>query len=124
MLRSELIELLVQRFPEIPRHDVEAAAKLIFSEINNALASGHRVELRDFGVFKTNTLKAMTGRNPSTGEAVQLNVRKSMRFKAGAQLRRRLNEKPKAEIRLPLLDDSCEPAVKMRVTPDERLHIL
>lgn len=94
MLRSELIELLVQRYPKIPRHDIETAAKLIFSEIYDALASGDRVELRDFGVFKTNTLKAITGRNPSTGEAVALNARKSVRFRAGAQLRKRLNEKP------------------------------
>lgn len=91
MVRSELVELLCAKYPEIPKPTVEAATKLIFSEIVETLVRGDRVELRNFGSFFTNTLKPTMGRNPKTGEAVPLGERRAVRFRIGMKAHARLN---------------------------------
>jgi integration host factor subunit beta len=91
MLRSELVELLCTHYPETPRQTVEAAVKLVFSEITQAVARGDRVELRNFGTFFASNLKPTMGHNPKTGEALWLGKRRAVRFKAGVNVRASLN---------------------------------
>ena len=63
----------------------------VFDEISKALAGGHRVELRGFGAFSTRQRDARTGRNPRTGEAVDVDAKRVPYFKPGKEMRERLN---------------------------------
>ena len=63
----------------------------VFNKITTALSSGDRVELRGFGAFSVKQRSARTGRNPRTGEAVQVSEKLIPYFKAGKQLREKLN---------------------------------
>jgi integration host factor subunit beta len=91
MTKSELILRLAERNPHLYQRDVERIVSTIFEEIAAALARGDRVELRGFGAFSIKDRNARVGRNPRTGEAVQV-ARKSVPFfKTGKDLRDRLN---------------------------------
>ncbi|MEM7442463.1 MAG: integration host factor subunit beta [Pseudomonadota bacterium] len=91
MTKSELIARLAEQNPHLYQRDVERIVSTIFDEIAEALAAGHRVELRGFGAFSVKHREARTGRNPRTGETVSV-ARKSVPFfKTGKQLRERLN---------------------------------
>ena len=91
MTKSELILRLAERNPHLYQRDVERIVSTIFEEIAAALARGDRVELRGFGAFSIKERNARVGRNPRTGEAVQV-ARKSVPFfKTGKELRDRLN---------------------------------
>ena len=91
MTKSELILRLAERNPHLYQRDVERIVSTIFEEIAAALARGDRVELRGFGAFSIKERNARLGRNPRTGEAVQV-ARKSVPFfKTGKDLRDRLN---------------------------------
>ena len=91
MTKSELILRLAERNPHLYQRDVERIVSTIFEEIAAALARGDRVELRGFGAFSIQERNARLGRNPRTGEAVQV-ARKSVPFfKTGKDLRDRLN---------------------------------
>jgi integration host factor subunit beta len=92
MLRSELIEQLALKHPHLRAGDVERIVDVIFDEISKALERDDRVELRGFGAFSVRHRKARKGRNPRTGEPVAV-ARKSVPFfKAGKELRSRLND--------------------------------
>ena len=73
--------------------DVERIVNTIFNEITQSLAEGKRVELRGFGAFSVQHRKERTGRNPRTGEAVQVDEKFIPRFKTGKELRIKLNSK-------------------------------
>ena len=73
------------------RGDVERIVATVFDEITNALAEGRRVELRGFGAFSTRAREARTGRNPRTGTAVKVDAKRVPYFKAGKEMRARLN---------------------------------
>ena len=91
MTKSELILRLAEKNPHLYQRDVERIVTTIFEEISSALAEGSRVELRGFGAFSVKSREARTGRNPRTGETVQV-ARKSVPFfKVGKELRMRLN---------------------------------
>jgi len=93
MTKSELILRLAERNPHLYQRDVERIVSTIFEEIAGALARGDRVELRGFGAFSIKSRNARVGRNPRTGEAVQV-ARKSVPFfKTGKDLRDRLNSR-------------------------------
>jgi integration host factor subunit beta len=93
MTKSELILRLAERNPHLYQRDVERIVSTIFEEIAAALARGDRVELRGFGAFSIKSRNARVGRNPRTGEAVQV-ARKSVPFfKTGKDLRDRLNSR-------------------------------
>lgn len=92
MIRSELIEALAQENPELRPEEVEAVVTCFFDAIAERLASGGRVELRGFGAFSTRERAARTGRNPRTGEAVEVPAKRVPYFKAGKEIRSRLNE--------------------------------
>ncbi len=92
MIRSELIQKVADDNPHLYQRDVEKIVNTIFEEIIEALASGNRVELRGFGAFSVKQRDARTGRNPRTGEAVEVLEKHVPFFKTGKLLRDRLNE--------------------------------
>ena len=91
MTKSELVHKLIQQFPEMSLRQVEKAVDVIFGEISSALAKGHRVELRGFGAFSVRYRDRRVGRNPRTGEKVDVEGKHVPFFKAGKGLRERLN---------------------------------
>ena len=93
MIKSELIALLAEKNPNLYLRDVEQIVTTIFDEISDAMARGDRVELRGFGAFSTKERAARVGRNPRTGEAVQVEKKYVPYFKCGKELRERLNGK-------------------------------
>ncbi len=91
MTKSELIQRLAERNPHLTHRDVERIVSTIFDEIAAALSRGDRVELRGFGAFSVKHREARTGRNPRTGEQVEVEEKSVPFFKTGKQLRERLN---------------------------------
>jgi integration host factor subunit beta len=94
MTKSELIARLAEANPHLFQRDVERIVTTIFDEITVALARGDRVELRGFGAFSAKQRGARVGRNPRTGESVQVSAKFIPYFKSGKQLREKLNSKP------------------------------
>ena len=94
MTKSELIFLLAEKNPHLYHREVEEIVTTVFREISEALARGDRVELRGFGAFSIKNRESRTGRNPRTGESVEV-LRKSVpSFKIGKDLKQRLNSAP------------------------------
>ncbi len=91
MIRSELVNKLCHDFPDLSQREIEAVVTGIFNEITAQLAKGGRVELRGFGAFSTRQRDARTGRNPRTGEQVEVDAKKVPYFKPGKEMRERLN---------------------------------
>lgn len=91
MIKSELIQKLADANPHLYQRDIERIVNKIFDEITDALSRGDRVELRGFGAFSIKHRKARTGRNPRTGEVVQVDEKYVPFFKTGKELRDRLN---------------------------------
>lgn len=91
MTKSELIARLAADNPHLYHRDVERIVTTIFDEITSALADGDRVELRGFGAFSVRERQARTGRNPRTGDSVDVDAKYIPYFKTGKQLRDRLN---------------------------------
>jgi integration host factor subunit beta len=94
MTRSELIADLAASNPHLLARDIELIVSTVFDEISAALSRGERVELRGFGAFTVKHRDARTGRNPRTGEAVPVDEKAVPFFKAGKELRGRVNGKP------------------------------
>jgi len=78
--------------PHLSPRDAERVVATVFGEIADALADGDRVELRGFGAFSVKKRDARVGRNPRTGETVQVGVKNAPYFKTGKELRERLNK--------------------------------
>ncbi len=93
MIKSELIQKLADENPNLYHRDVERMVSVIFDEITEALAKGDRVELRGFGAFSVKHRPARIGRNPRSGESVAIEEKWSPYFKAGKEIRERLNPK-------------------------------
>lgn len=91
MIKSELIQKLAEENPHLYHRDVERIVSSVFEEITDALARGDRVELRGFGAFSVKHREARVGRNPRTGEAVDVPEKKVPFFKTGKDLRDRMN---------------------------------
>lgn len=92
MLRSELIAKLAEENAEMRPREVERIVDVVFDEITEALERGDRVELRGFGAFSVRRRDARVGRNPRTGDAVDVQEKHVPFFKAGKELRARLND--------------------------------
>jgi integration host factor subunit beta len=92
MTKSELTADLAAANPHLTGRDVELIVATVFDEITAALARGERVELRGFGAFTVKHRDARTGRNPRTGEAVPVEEKAVPFFKAGKELRERVNK--------------------------------
>ena len=91
MIKSELVQIIASRNPHLFIRDVENIISAIFDEISEALASGNRVELRGFGAFSVKNRPARVGRNPRTGDAVEVEEKWVPFFKTGKELREKLN---------------------------------
>lgn len=91
MTKSELIAKMAERNPHLYLRDVERIVDTVFDEITQALVDGDRVELRGFGAFSVKDRDARIGRNPRTGEAVNVEAKRLPFFKTGKGLRERLN---------------------------------
>jgi len=91
MTKSELIAQLAEANPHLYQRDVERIVTTIFDEIGAALSRGDRVELRGFGAFSVKQRDARMGRNPRTGDAVEVDSKYIPFFKTGKQLREKLN---------------------------------
>ncbi len=91
MLKSELILKLAAENPHLRQEDLERVVSVILDEIGDALARGDRVELRGFGAFSVRKREARKGRNPRTGETVEVPAKAVPFFKAGKELRARVN---------------------------------
>ena len=92
MIKSELIAKLAEENPHLYQRDVERIVSTIFESISEALAEGDRVELRGFGAFSVKHRDGRIGRNPRTGESVNVPEKAVPFFKTGKELRERLNE--------------------------------
>ena len=93
MIRSELVQKLMDENPHLYQRDVERIVSTIFEEIIDTMAGGDRVELRGFGAFSVKKRGSRKGRNPRTGEPVAVEEKHVPFFKTGKLLRDRLNGK-------------------------------
>jgi integration host factor subunit beta len=91
MIKSELIAALAAENPHLTQRDIERVVGVIFERIIEALEQGGRVELRGFGAFSVRSRPARSGRNPRTGETVDVPAKHVPFFKSGKELRARLN---------------------------------
>lgn len=91
MIKSELVGRLAQRYPHLYHRDVERIVSTLLDEIAQALSDGRRVELRGFGVFSVKVRSSRTGRNPRTGQPVNVGQKRAPFFRTGKELRERLN---------------------------------
>lgn len=92
MTKSELIDRLALRQTHLMHKDVELAVKMILDEISHALSRQDRVEIRGFGSFSLHHRPSRTGRNPKTGDPVQIPAKFVPHFKPGKEMRERVNE--------------------------------
>ena len=90
MIRSELVKLMADQNPTLSLKDVDRLVTAIFEAMARQLVAGGRVELRGFGAFSTRARIARTGRNPRTGEAVDVLATNAVHFKPGKEMRDRL----------------------------------
>jgi integration host factor subunit beta len=91
MLRSELVEALAEKNKNLLATDVEKVVDVILEEVAKALERGDRVELRGFGAFSVRKRDARVGRNPRTGTTVQVEAKRVPFFRAGKEIRQKLN---------------------------------
>lgn len=91
MTRSELIAQLAVRYPQFSVSDIELAVKTVLDALAKNLARGERIEIRGFGSFSLSYRPARVGRNPKTGEQVQVPAKYVPHFKAGKELRDRVD---------------------------------
>ena len=95
MTRSDLIIALASRFTHLTAADAEISVKEILDAIGNSLAKGDRVEIRGFGSFGLNYRPPRTGRNPKSGDPVSVPAKYVPHFKAGKEMRERVEESVK-----------------------------
>ena len=96
MTRSELIELIASQPSQLSAKDVELAVKLMIEHMAATLSSGERIEIRGFGSFSLHYREPRQGRNPKTGDSVELEGKHVPHFKPGKELRERVNRSLKA----------------------------
>jgi integration host factor subunit beta len=92
MTKSELIEAIAAKQTQLSLKDVELAVKSVIQQMSNALTASERIEIRGFGSFSLHYREPRQGRNPKTGDAVQLPGKFVPHFKPGKELRERVNK--------------------------------
>jgi len=97
MTKSELIEKIALRLDQLPVKDVELAVKVMLDSMSDVLSRGERIEIRGFGSFSLHYRAPRTGRNPKTGDAVELAGKFVPHFKPGKELRDRVNQRMQDE---------------------------
>jgi integration host factor subunit beta len=93
MTKAELIARLAMRFPQLVAKDAEFAVRLILDALTSALVRGDRIETRGFGSFEIRRKPPRIGRNPRTGEKVEVPAKYVPHFKAGKELRDRVDRR-------------------------------
>ncbi|MEW6563578.1 MAG: integration host factor subunit beta [Pseudomonadota bacterium] len=96
MTRSELIAKLAERHPQLLAKDAELAVKVVLDAMSEAMTRGDRIEIRGFGSFALNYRPPRLGRNPKSGEKVQVPAKYVPHFKAGKELRERVDQQSAA----------------------------
>jgi len=91
MTKSELVKRLKEKYDGLYFKDASLVVDTVLEEISSALEKGDRVELRGFGSFSIRQRKARMARNPKTGEKVPLGSRNAIYFRAGKEVRERVN---------------------------------
>ena len=91
MTKSDLIAKLADRFPQLVAKDADFAVKMILDALSEALATGDRIEIRGFGSFSLNYRPPRVGRNPKSGDKVSVPEKWVPHFKAGKELRERVD---------------------------------
>ncbi len=91
IVKSKLIKQLKKSYPNFLVKDLEKLVSIILNEIKNTLKNGERVELRGFGILKTNIQKESIRRNPRTGEKVNVPRKKTIHFKMAKDLFKKIN---------------------------------
>ena len=91
MTKSELIEAIAIKQTQLSTKDVELAVKTIIEHMSHSLSTGGRIEIRGFGSFSLHYREPRRGRNPKTGDAVELTGKHGPHFKPGKELRDRVN---------------------------------
>jgi len=89
--KSELINRLAERYPQLVVKDAEFAVRTILEAMASTLAGGHRIEIRGFGSFALSHRPPRLGRNPKSGEQVQVPQKRVPHFKPGKELRLRVD---------------------------------
>jgi len=92
MTKSELINMLAERQPQLDYKDVELAVKEMLEQMSSVLARGERIEVRGFGSFSLHYRPPRVGRNPKTGETVYVSDKYVPHFKPGKELRERVDK--------------------------------
>jgi integration host factor beta subunit len=90
MKKSDLVEVIAQK-NNLPKAQTQQVVEDILEQIAQALARGEKIDLRGFGTFTVRDSAARTGRNPQTGDVIQIPARRVPGFKAGKELRDRCN---------------------------------
>ena len=91
MTKADLIEGLSNKLG-LAKGEAEKAVNIVLDDIINALKQGERVNISGFGTFSVSTRQARTGRNPKTGESIEISASRSAKFKPGKQLKDSLND--------------------------------
>ena len=94
MTKRELIEEVVHARTDLPRREVEALVNGVFETLSDALARGERIEIRGFGSFIVKRRDAREGLNPKTGAVVAVHAKRVAFFKAGKELKQRVDSRP------------------------------
>ena len=92
MIKSELVLKITDKYPELYQRDADLIVNTIFNEISEALARGDRVEIRGFGSFNTKETQARVARNPKSGQKVPVQEKLKPVFRAGKELKLRINQ--------------------------------
>ena len=90
--KKDLIELISKDQDQLPQRDIDLAIKTIINSMLESLASGRRIEIRGFGSFALRYRKSRIGRNPKSGESVEIAERYVPHFKPGKKLKQKVNE--------------------------------
>ena len=91
MVKSELVQVLKEKLPELQQRDVELAVNCILAQMSNAIIKGERIEVRGFGSFDLRPRAPRIGRNPKTGESLSLPAKVVLHFKPGREMKDRIN---------------------------------
>ena len=93
MKKSDLLVELEKKFDYLPKREVERTLEKILQFLSSNLSKGNRIELRDFGTFILKLRKERLGRNPATGEQINIGQKYFVQFKPGKKLKEIINER-------------------------------
>ncbi|OWT65806.1 integration host factor subunit beta [Candidimonas nitroreducens] len=117
MTKSELIAILASRYPQLAARDTDYAVKTVLEAMTQALASGQRIEIRGFGSFSLSERSPRVGRNPKSGEKVLVPGKQVPHFKAGKELRERVDSAYEEEVRA-----AAEPSFELGQFDTRMMH--